>query len=120
MQTSTLPALRLAAHVGGYAWWYIEVHDVSQRFGLTLIVFAGSVFSAEYAARLRRGESVTGLDVPAINLALYERTSATARPRQKLWVMNEYPAAMLQTDEHSIAIAHSSCAPLQMAAWPSM
>ena len=108
LQTSTLPALRLAAHVGGYAWWYIEVHDVSQRFGLTLIVFAGSVFSAEYAARLRRGEPVTGLDVPAVNLALYERPSATARPRQKLWVMNEYPAAMLQTDEHSIAIAHSS------------
>ena len=108
LQTSTLPALRLAAEVGGYAWWYIEVHDVSQRFGLTLIVFAGSVFSAEYAARLRRGEPVTGLDVPAVNLALYERPNATARPRQKLWVMNEYPASVLKTDEHSIAIAHSS------------
>lgn len=108
LQVSTAPALRLAAQVGGYAWWYAEVHDDSQRFGLTLIVFAGSVFSAEYAARLRRGEAVTGLAVPAVNLALYERPSGARKPTHKLWVMNEYPAAALRTTDHAIAIADSS------------
>lgn len=106
-QASTAPALSLAAQVGGYAWWYAEVHDAQGRFGLTLIVFAGSVFSAEYAARLRSGEAVTGLDVPAVNLAIYERTSPTDRPRQKLWVMNEYPKSSLHTSDHSIQIEHT-------------
>lgn len=104
LQASTAPALSLAAQVGGYAWWYAEVHDATGRFGLTLILFAGSVFSAEYAARLRRGEALTGLDVPAVNLAIYERTAPTQRPRQKLWVMNEYPKASLRTSDHSIQV----------------
>ncbi|MBP6609390.1 MAG: hypothetical protein KA258_07430, partial [Deltaproteobacteria bacterium] len=106
-QISTANALALAAQIGGYAWWYVEVHDAAQRFGLTLILFAGSVFSAEYAARLRRGEPVTGLQVPACNLAVYERArqtsqptdQLTSRPTQKLWVMNEYPEAALRTTD---------------------
>ncbi|MBP8195660.1 MAG: hypothetical protein KAY55_00710 [Deltaproteobacteria bacterium] len=114
-QISTANALALAAQIGGYAWWYVEVHDAAQRFGLTLILFAGSVFSAEYAARLRRGEPVTGLQVPACNLAVYERArqtsqptdQLTSRPTQKLWVMNEYPEAALRTTDQSITVASS-------------
>lgn len=108
LQASTAPALSLAAQVGGYAWWYAEVHDAKGRFGLTLIVFAGSVFSAQYAARLRSGEAVTGLQVPAVNLAIYERTSPTDRPRQKLWVMNEYPSSSLRTSDHSIQVERTT------------
>lgn len=110
LQISTEPALAHAAKVGGYAWWYAEVHDAEERFGLTLIVFAGSVFSADYAKRLRHGEAITGLDVPAVNLAVYERRNGQDQPTQKLWVMNEYPKAALRTQTQSIAVADSQLA----------
>src|SRR4051812_26625918 len=98
-----------AAAVGGYAWWYVEVHDVREgRFGLTLIVFAGSVFSPHYAARLRAGEAVCGLDVPAVNFALYERTRGAHPNLQRAWVMNEYPRAALQLGPAAIRIANSA------------
>jgi carotenoid 1,2-hydratase len=94
---------------GGYAWWYVEAHDtVDKRYGLTLILFAGSVFSPFYAERLRRGEPAIGLEHPAVNLALYERTGGTLFPHtQRLWAMNEYPPSALQLDERRIAIDRS-------------
>lgn len=95
-------ALASASARGGYAWWYVEAHDtVEQRFGLTLILFAGSVFSPHYAARIRRGEAATGLDHPAVNFALYERS------RQRLWVMNEYPPEALRIANGRIAVKDS-------------
>ncbi len=95
---------------GGYAWWYVEAHDVDEaRFGLTLIVFAGSVFSPHYAARLQRGEAASGLQHPAVHCALYERPpGARCLSRQRLWVMNEYPAASLRTDEQQIRVADTA------------
>lgn len=99
-----------AAAVGGYAWWYLEVHDTAaQRFGLTLIVFAGSVFSPDYAARRRAGESVCGLEVPAVNFSLYERTRGahptTQRACQRAWVMNEYDRDALRLRPDAVQVA---------------
>lgn len=102
-------ALRSAAAVGGYAWWYVEVHDDERRFGLTLILFVGSVFSPSYAARLRRGERVTGLDVPAVNLAVYTRREGAAWPSSPLaWVMSEHAASSLRTDETGVRLGQSA------------
>lgn len=102
-------ALRSAAAVGGYAWWYVEVHDDEHRFGLTLILFVGSVFSPSYAARLRRGERVTGLDVPAVNLAVYTRREGASRPSSPLaWVMNEHAPSSLRTDENTVRLGQSA------------
>ena len=103
------PAHAAAAAVGGYAWWYVEVHDILDgRFGLTLIFFAGSVFSPDYAARRRAGEPVCGLDVPAVNVALYERTRGAYPTTQRAWVMNEYPRAALQLSRGAVVVAKSS------------
>jgi carotenoid 1,2-hydratase len=85
-----------ASAVGGYAWWYLEVHDTATgRYGLTLILFAGSVFSPDYAARRRAGEPCCGLDFPAVNVALYERTRGAHATTRRAWVMNEYPRSAL-------------------------
>ncbi len=94
--------------MGGYAWWYVEVHDHTGRFGLTLIFFAGAVFSPDYAARLRAGEPVCGLDVPAVNFALYERTRGLYPTTQRAWVMNEYPRRALVPAARELRIAGSS------------
>ena len=91
---------------GGYAWWYIEAHDLDEgRYGLTLIVFAGSVFSPHYAGRLRRGDAVCGLDYPAVHFALYERPSGGRHlSHGRLWVMNEYPASAFFADAHEVRV----------------
>jgi carotenoid 1,2-hydratase len=101
--------LECARAKGGYAWWYVEAHDtVERRYGLALILFAGSVFSPYYADRLHRGEAAIGLEHPAVNLALYERPSAAALSmKQRLWVMNEYPPSALRLDCHRINVQRS-------------
>lgn len=97
-----------AAAVGGYAWWYIEVHDLRERrFALTLIVFAGSVFSPDYAARRRAGMPVCGLDVPAVNFALYERRRGEHPSAQRAWVMNEYGRAALHREGELLRVART-------------
>jgi carotenoid 1,2-hydratase len=48
------------------------------------ILFAGSVFSPRYAARLRRAEQALPVEHAAVNLALYRGG------RQVAWVMSEY------------------------------
>lgn len=101
-------AIECAAARGGYAWWYVEAHDsVDNRYGLTLILFAGSVFSPFYAERLRRGEKALGREHPAVNLVFYERQGASRPTTQQLWAMNEYAAAALSLDERRIAIGDS-------------
>ena len=94
---------------GGYAWWYIEAHDQAEgRYGLTLIVFAGSVFSPHYAQRLHQGHADCGLDHPAVHFALYEREPGKpSLSRQRLWVMNEYPRAAFVSDASQIRVART-------------
>jgi hypothetical protein len=71
-----------AARPGGYAWWYADVSD--GRYTLTVILFAGAVFSPDYAARVRRGAGDGGLDHPAVNVVLFEGDRPLA------WVMSEH------------------------------
>jgi hypothetical protein len=73
-------------------------------------MFAGSVFSPDYAARLRAGEPRCGLDVPAVNVALYERTRGAYPSTQRAWVMNEYARDALSLSLHpgALRIAASS------------
>lgn len=98
-----------AAAVGGYAWWYVEVHDTDeQRFGLTLILFAGSVFSPDYAAGRRAGAPVRGLEVPAVNFSLYERTRGRHPTTQRAWVMNEYDRDALRLSADAVAVARTA------------
>ena len=69
-------AWRCAAAPGGYAWWYADCTD--GRYLLTVILFAGAVFSPVYARRSRRGEADSGLMHPAVNVSVYEMTRAGA------------------------------------------
>lgn len=98
-----------AAAPGGYAWWYIEAHDLAEgRYGLTLIVFAGSVFSPHYAGRLRQGQTACGLDHPAVHFALYERPDHKRHLSQgRLWVMNEYPASAFYADDSEVRVGNT-------------
>jgi carotenoid 1,2-hydratase len=75
---------------GGYAWWYFDALSDDGACALTAIFFVGSVFSPDYAGRLRRGESARAEEHVAVNLALYERG------RKRAWVMSEYGAAALR------------------------
>lgn len=105
-------AARAAAAPGGYAWWYVEVHDAEGRFGLTLILFAGSVFSPRYAALLRAGVVTCGLDVPAVNFSFYERTRGSRPGTRRAWVMNEYPRAALALEADAVRVANTAlCLP---------
>lgn len=74
---------------GGYAWWYFDAVSDDGARALTAIFFIGSVFSPDYAARLRRGEPARAEEHLGVNLALYERG------KQRAWVMSEHGAAAL-------------------------
>lgn len=74
---------------GGYAWWYFDAVSDDGARALTAIFFIGSVFSPDYAARVRKGERPRAEEHLAVNLALYDRG------RQRTWVMSEYGAAAL-------------------------
>lgn len=97
-----------AAAPGGYAWWYVEVHDAAGHFTLALIVFAGSVFSPDYAAWRRAGAPVCGLDVPAVNFSLYEHSHSGRPSTQRAWVMSEYGREALHHDNATIAVARTA------------
>jgi carotenoid 1,2-hydratase len=75
-----------AVRPGGYAWWYFDAVSDDGARALTAIFFVGSVFSPDYAARLRRGEPARAEEHVAVNLALYERD------QKRAWVMSEYGA----------------------------
>jgi carotenoid 1,2-hydratase len=74
---------------GGYAWWYFDAVSDDGARALTAIFFIGSVFSPDYAARVRRGEPARAEEHLGVNLALYEHG------RKRAWVMSEHPAAAL-------------------------
>ena len=79
------------AHVrpGGYAWWYFDAVSDDGARALTAIFFIGSVFSPDYAARVRRGEDARAEEHLGVNLALYERG------KKRAWVMSEHGASAL-------------------------
>lgn len=107
-------AIAAAASPGGYAWWYVEAHDAQNQHALTLIFFAGAVFSPWYAAQVRAGHVRTGLEYPAVNLVVYERSAGAALPsKPMLWVMNEYePAALSVAPDHlTVADSHLRVSP---------
>ena len=74
---------------GGYAWWYFDAVSDDGARALTAIFFIGSVFSPDYAARIRRGEAPRAEEHLGVNLALYERG------QKRAWVMSEHGAAAL-------------------------
>jgi carotenoid 1,2-hydratase len=74
---------------GGYAWWYFDALSDDGARALTAIFFIGSVFSPDYAARVRRGEPARAEEHLGVNLALYERD------KKRAWVMSEHGAAAL-------------------------
>ncbi len=74
---------------GGYAWWYFDALSDDGERALTAIFFIGSVFSPDWAARLRRGEPARAQEHLGVNLALYERG------KKRAWVMSEHGAAAL-------------------------
>lgn len=87
---------------GGYAWWYFDALSDDGERAFTAIFFRGSVFSPDYAARMRKGGASADEHL-CVNLALYERG------RQVAWVMSEYGARELhQADENGLTIARSS------------
>ncbi|MDB4969894.1 MAG: hypothetical protein JWN44_5583 [Myxococcales bacterium] len=74
---------------GGYAWWYFDAVSDDGARALTAIFFIGSVFSPDYAGRVRRGEPARAQEHVGVNLALYERG------KKRAWVMSEYGEAAL-------------------------
>jgi carotenoid 1,2-hydratase len=87
---------RCAGAAGGYAWWYVDL--ASEEYALSVILFAGAVFSPHYAARVRRGAGDSGLAFPAVHISLSRLDPAGAR--QIAWVMNEHlPATLRRTDD---------------------
>ena len=84
------------------------MHDAEGRYGLTLILFAGSVFSPRYAARLRAGVATCGLEVPAVNFSLYERTRGSHPSTRRAWVMNEYPPAALALAADAVRVGRTA------------
>jgi carotenoid 1,2-hydratase len=69
---------------GGYAWWYFDAVSDDGRYACACIFLVGSVFSPDYAARIRRGERARAEEHLGVNLAVYERD------RPCLWVMSEH------------------------------
>ncbi|HEX4459259.1 MAG TPA: carotenoid 1,2-hydratase [Polyangia bacterium] len=87
---------------GGYAWWYFDALSDDGSRALSVIFFVGSVFSPEYAARLRRGQAARAEEHVAVNVALYDRKKRLA------WVMSEYgPSAFAAGDDEGPRIATS-------------
>lgn len=83
---------------GSYRWYYVDVSagDVSAVF----IFMVGSVFSARYAAALKRG--ALPHEHAAVNFALYERGVRSA------WVLSEYQGLSLEDEGRTLRIGRSS------------
>ena len=99
----TPPATGFATSVGrnGYQWWYIDALSDDGCFGLTIIVFVGSVFSPYYAAARRRGPADPENHC-AINAVLYN-------PRgQKIWALTERGRNNLQRDQSRLQVGPSA------------
>jgi carotenoid 1,2-hydratase len=87
---------------GGYAWWYVDAVSDDGTRALAAIFFVGSVFSPDYAARLRRGEAARPQEHAAVNLAVYERGKPT------VWVMSEHPERALTIGEDFVRVGDSA------------
>lgn len=72
------PAFDSAVPPGGYLWWYVDAISDDGHYGLTLILFVGSVFSPYYAWSGRPDPA----DHCALNVALYGRD-------RRRWAMTE-------------------------------
>ncbi len=70
----------------GYVWWYLDAISDDGAFGLTVILFIGSVFSPYYAM----SDRAQPRDHCAVNVALYG-------PRAARWAMTERRAKDLRT-----------------------
>jgi carotenoid 1,2-hydratase len=88
---------------GGYSWWYFDALSDDGERALTAIFFIGSVFSPDYAARVRAGAPARAEEHLGVNVALYHRGKKVA------WVMSEHPAsALVRADESALQIGASS------------
>ncbi|TCO77176.1 carotenoid 1,2-hydratase [Chromatocurvus halotolerans] len=90
-----------AVGINGYQWWYIDALSDDGRFGLTIIVFVGSVFSPYYAAARRRGPTDPGNHC-AINAVLYNPGG------KKVWALTERGRRNLIRDETHLQVGPSA------------
>jgi len=97
------PSVGFAGNVSsnGYHWWYIDALSDDRRFGLTIIVFIGSVFSPYYAAARRRGPTDPGNHC-AINAVLYNPGG------KKVWALTERGRNNLIRDDSHLQIGPSA------------
>jgi carotenoid 1,2-hydratase len=89
------PGFDLDLPQGGYAWWYVDAFSDDGRYGLTIIAFAGSVFSPYYAS----GYRAEPFDHAAINVALYG-------PKRR-WTMTERGEEALVRDADQFTVGPS-------------
>ncbi|MEM6709606.1 MAG: carotenoid 1,2-hydratase [Pseudomonadota bacterium] len=86
----------------GYCWWYLDGLSDDEDFGITLIVFVGSVFSPYYAWARRREGNANATDFVSVNVALYRR-----RGRGR-WAMTERNAASLERSKDHYRLGSSA------------
>ena len=84
----------------GYRWWYIDALSDDRRYGLTIIVFVGSVFSPYYAWARRRGDADPE-SFCSINAILYN-------PRSKYWALTERGAGDLARSARRLDVGPSA------------
>lgn len=83
------PRFDQPVQAGAYLWWYVDAISDDGKHALSIIAFAGSVFSPYYAwALARRGDQVDALNHCAINVALYGKSG-------KRWAMTERGSASI-------------------------
>lgn len=102
------PAFDVPVPQGGYAWWYLDALSDDGRHGLTLIAFAGSVFSPYYArARKKLDGLADPLDHCAMNLALYSGPDASSPTG---WCMTERGRSAVERSPNQLRIGPSALA----------
>lgn len=82
---------------GGYLWWYADGLSEDHRFGFSVIVFVGSVFSPYYAWSGRRAPE----NHVSVNVALYG-------PGWSRWAMTERGRRALHREADGVAIGDSA------------
>jgi carotenoid 1,2-hydratase len=97
--TSPFPPFDVAVPADGYRWWYVDAMAPGRDEALTLIAFAGSVFSPWYALARRRG--------PADPIAHCTLNAVLYRRRGKRWSFTERPAADIRRSADEFRIGPS-------------
>ena len=91
---------------GGYAWWYLDALSDDGQHGLTIIAFAGSVFSPYYArARRQNNGRADPMNHCALNVALYSSPGSAAPTG---WAMTERSSKTVQRNACSLRIGPSN------------